>query len=498
MASQTFTATLKTYVGSKTISNVAQQGCCVSSTYPSNITRKGLITFTGLSALAGKTITQIDFQNTFSSAGRNAKKKLVFTSEGDAAGSFTPSVNCYNNNVDTTTFPSGTTLYTAVINAINGNGTVNLVLNNGETDDDYGSSSLSYSENYLQISSSKLIITYSDVTSYTYTINFNGNGNTGGSLPATITKSGTSTSVVMGDISSSVPTRTGYTFRGWSASSSYSNKRIAFSTAAGGGADANGVSAVQTGSNWTYANYCSYTGGSTSSRTLTLYAQWESLKYTISYNENAQGGGTVSNVPSSQTKTYGVALTLQSTTPTHSQVPITGYTVYFDYQGSSGVASLQSTRIAEYAFFKWNTAPDGSGTSYSPGASYSTNANLTLYAQWVSTIYNYSIELPTPADRTGYIFTGWYTAPSGGTKVGDAGNTYLVETNGITLYAQWQEEGDPIAIIKRYKSSSSYENVKVWYRDSTSKWIPIQKVWRYNGSEWIQVSITDYVINNKN
>ena len=41
------------------------------------------------------------------------------------------------------------------------------------------------------------------------------------------------------------------------------------------------------------------------------------------------------------------------------------------------------------------------------------------------------------ATRNGYVFEGWYTADTGGTKVGDAGASYTPESN-ITLYAQWR------------------------------------------------------------
>ena len=33
-------------------------------------------------------------------------------------------------------------------------------------------------------------------------------------------------------------------------------------------------------------------------------------------------------------------------------------------------------------FVNWNTKGDGTGKSYAPGATYSTDANLTLYAIW--------------------------------------------------------------------------------------------------------------------
>ena len=80
--------------------------------------------------------------------------------------------------------------------------------------------------------------------------------------------------------------------------------------------------------------------------------------YTITYNANGGSG-----VPSNQTKTYGVALTLSDTIP-----------------NKSG-----------YIFVKWNTKSDGSGTSYSPNASYTANSSATLYAIW-------KVDIPTLSD----------------------------------------------------------------------------------------------------
>lgn len=188
---------------------------------------------------------------------------------------------------------------------------------------------------------------------YTYTIQFDANGGTG-SVPSTITKTGSDSSVVMGDIGSTVPTRSGYVFRGWSASSSWSSKRIAYTTNHGGSAASDGTTATTTG-NWSYATYCTNAGGSTSSRTLTLYAQWE-IAYTHTLNYNANGG---TGAPSSQSvtntsSTYG--MTVSSTIP---------------------------TRIG-YTFSKWNTNSSGTGTNYTAGSSVSVgaNASVTLYAQW--------------------------------------------------------------------------------------------------------------------
>jgi len=71
--------------------------------------------------------------------------------------------------------------------------------------------------------------------------------------------------------------------------------------------------------------------------------------YTVTYDAN---GG--SNAPVAQTKT-GVELTLSLSKPTR-----TGY-----------------------AFTGWNTKADGSGSYFDSGASYTANADLKLYAQWI-------------------------------------------------------------------------------------------------------------------
>lgn len=264
-----------------------------------------------------------------------------------------------------------------------------------------------------------------------YIIQFDGNGHTGGTLPSTIKKDGTSTSVTMGDISNSVPTRTGYVFRGWSASSTYSTKRVAYSTSAGGDADYSGTSATIATSSWTYATYCTNTGGNASSTTLTLYAQWEKSQYTVTYNAN---GGTSSTLPANQTKTHDVTLTLSNTKPTRADSTTT-YTVTLKINdGSNATYSTRTaTRTTKYTFSKWNTASGGTGTNYSAGGSYTANANVTLYAQWSSSASTTAVTLPTPT-RTGYTFKGWSTSDTGSS--GTTGS--YTPTGNVTLYATWQ------------------------------------------------------------
>lgn len=220
----------------------------------------------------------------------------------------------------------------------------------------------------------------------TYTVSYNANNGTG--APSSQTK----TQNVNLTLSNTAPTRSGYQFVGWNTSSN--------------------------GTGTSYASGAIYSGNSN----LTLYAQWKQI-FTISYSASGATG-----TPSSQTKLQGNAVTLSSTVPTKS-----GYT-----------------------FNNWNTSSDGTGTSYAPGATYSADANATLYAQWkqVYTItYNANGGSGVPSNQTktqgnsvtlsstkptrsGYKFVNWNTASNGTGTVYNSGATYSANAN-VTLYAQW-------------------------------------------------------------
>ena len=149
----------------------------------------------------------------------------------------------------------------------------------------------------------------------------------------------------------------------------------------------------------------------------TVYAHWKANAYTVSYNVN---GGTGSIA--SQTKTHGTNLTLTTAKPTGKSFTVT-------YNANGGTVSTSSKTVSQ-TFTNWNTAANGSGTAYNAGATYSANANVTLYAQYA----NPSIgSLPTPT-RSGYGFDGWYTAANGGTKITDSTKV----TANTTVYAHWK------------------------------------------------------------
>ena len=232
-----------------------------------------------------------------------------------------------------------------------------------------------------------------------YTVSYNANNGSG--APGNQTKWYNETLT----LSSTKPTRSGYTFVGWNTSSTASTA----SYKAGG----------------------SYTSNSA----VTLYAVWAINMYVVKYDANGGSGA-----PSSQMKTYGKTLTLSSTKPTR-----TGYT----FQG-------------------WATSKTSS-VAYAAGASYTNNAAVTLYAVWkaitCTIAYNANGGSGAPSSQTktygktltlsstkptmsGYTFQGWATSASGSVAYG-AGSSYTNNnfTNGstITLYAVWSQI--PILLI---------------------------------------------------
>ena len=120
---------------------------------------------------------------------------------------------------------------------------------------------------------------------------------------------------------------------------------------------------------------------------------------------------------------------------------------------------LPSATRANYTLLGWSTQQDG-GPLLAAGDLYTPTACVTLYAQWTLQEFtvtyngvggtasratdrrNYGsqtpIVLPT-ASRSNYVFTGWYSSPSGGYLIGTAGANLLL-TNSMTVYAHWVQK----------------------------------------------------------
>lgn len=136
-------------------------------------------------------------------------------------------------------------------------------------------------------------------------------------------------------------------------------------------------------------------------------------KYEIKYNVSGY---------KNQTKYFNETIGIISTKPTGKSFIVT-------YNANGGTVSSSSKTVSQ-TFTNWNTAANGSGTAYNAGATYSTNASVTLYAQYA----NPSIgSLPTPT-RSGYAFDDWYTSANGGTKITDSTKV----TENTTVYAHWK------------------------------------------------------------
>jgi len=254
-----------------------------------------------------------------------------------------------------------------------------------------GSITLAASATDGGIQSYTLYAVWEHATAYVY---YNANGGSG--APSTQSHwAGYSVT-----LSTTTPARTGYRFLGWADSSTATS------------------AAYQPGGK--YALYS----------TVTLYAVWERLTYTVSYNANGGSGA-----PSAQTKTYDVTLTLSSTIPTRSQ----------------------------YEFLGWSTSNTATTATYAAGGSFTTNANTTLYAVWklvsVSLTLTYSanggsgaptaetksgvpplsftVKSGTPT-RSGYRFLGWADSATATSVKYQAGASISMSAN-KTIYAVWEK-----------------------------------------------------------
>ncbi len=355
----------------------------------------------------------------------------------------------------------------------------------------------------------------------TYTISYNANGGSGAPSSQTKTQGVTLT------LSSVTPTRSGYTFLGWSTSSTATSPSY-------------------------------YAGGSyTTNVSTTLYAVWSknaATTYTVSYNANGGSGA-----PSSQTKTQGVTLTLSSTKPTRSGYSFLGwstsstatspsyyaggsyttnasatlyavwsknaattYTVSYNANGGSGAPSSQTKTEgvtlylsttepyrANYEFLGWSTSSTATTPTYYAGSAYTANASRTLYAVWkyspasYTVSYNanggsgapssqrktYDVDLAlsyTEPTRSGYDFKGWATSSLATSATYQPGDIYTANAS-VTLYAVWDEANYDFSISNLTVSDSNpykYDQITVSVR--TDSWdqvnsyadIPVQLYYR--------------------
>jgi uncharacterized repeat protein (TIGR02543 family) len=292
----------------------------------------------------------------------------------------------------------------------------------------------------------------------TKTVTFNNNGGTG-SMANEVNNVPTA-------LTTNTFTRAGYTFSGWNTA-------------------ANGSGTV-------YADAASYSFAAD----VTLYAQWTAIgAKTVTFDSNGGTGSMAAeshNVPTPLTTgtftrpgytfagwntaadgsgtTYadGASYDFATDATMYAQwTAIPTKTVSFDSNGGAGSISDEVANVptaltantftrAGFTFAGWNTAADGSGTSYADAASYPFAADATMYAQWTAipaktvsfdsnggagSISDEVANVPTALTantftRAGFTFAGWNTAADGsGTSYADAASYPFAAD--ATMYAQW-------------------------------------------------------------
>lgn len=222
-------------------------------------------------------------------------------------------------------------------------------------------------------------------------------------------------------ISSSIPTREGHIFKGWS-------------TTSNGAVEYRAEDVYSTDSN------------------ITLYAVWEAYTYTITYNAN---GG--ENAPDAQTKTYGVDIVLSTTAPTREGYNFVGWATSENGEViyNSGNTYSDNCTITLYAVWiieektTYTIVYDANGGTGVPDPVTKEKGKST----YISSV------IPT---REGFTFLGWSTH--------QAGNMYSTVDNGIDVVSNWKESDGGIG---SYTVADTYGG---------NKDITLYAVWRINDS----------------
>lgn len=208
-----------------------------------------------------------------------------------------------------------------------------------------------------------------------YTVRFTGNGATGGNTPDQAFQYNIGQNLHRNGF-----TRDGYTFTGW--------KRADNQQAYGDG-------------QWV-TNLTTQPNG-----IVTMVAQWSANEAHIRYNPNPPAG-----------KTTGGQ----------------GTPNWDGHTGDTPTIGGNGWTIDGYTFAGWTTSPDGSGARYAPGARWTANGTLTLYAQWT----------PGQASLTydGNGATGGKTDP----QTGKTDEKINVRDNGFTrdgyTFVTWNTQAD--------------------------------------------------------
>ena len=116
------------------------------------------------------------------------------------------------------------------------------------------------------------------------------------------------------------------------------------------------------------------------------------------------------------------------------------YINYYKFTGNNGVTITSAQQTFNSTGSSASTPSGSFSTTIKSTVTFNANGGNCGQTTGYATSASTAVTLPTPT-RSGYIFAGWYTAASGGTRVGGAGDSYTPSAN-ITLYAQWGKPCD--------------------------------------------------------
>ncbi len=265
-----------------------------------------------------------------------------------------------------------------------------------------------------------------DMVVMSYKIIFNANGGSGGQTSSVSVKNGES----LPKITSTPPTKKGYTFQGW------------YDSLSGGTIYYNSSGAAQVKF---YKKL-----------DITLYARWKANTYTVSFDVN---GGT-GNVPDSVTATFGVKMpVINNNIPTRDKHMFLGWYDNEDYANGKTYYSDLNESAANMDVDKPLTLYAGWSKLEQSEYIVTFNSNGGTGGQVSSIKVKKNADMPnintTAPTKVGYVFSGWYGSLTGGKQyyTAECKSARKYDKNsGITLYAHYT----PIT----YKLSYNYNGGK--------------------------------------
>jgi uncharacterized repeat protein (TIGR02543 family) len=270
------------------------------------------------------------------------------------------------------------------------------------------------------------------------------NSNSGSSVSSINTTTGATIA-----LAPTAPTKTGYTFAGWSAT--------------------DGGTAI------TFP----YTHGKTAN--FALYAKWTTNVYTVTFVYNSATGGN-----SVETATVTTALTpVTLPTPTrdgHTFDKWYAESTFVTEIGAAGATYMPTgSSLTPSVYAKWNaisytvtylTTNKTSGSEPTDSTNYNIGNNVIIKGNTGSLA------------RTGYTFTGWTAASDGSGTLLTSGSTFTVGTSNMTFTPKWSANTYTITYNKNGASGSPADATASYTTAGTAVTLSLQGTMLKTGFNW--------------